>query len=88
MRRPETEKRTPKRKRRKKRLQELGLTLNKLRGKKESSSSSSSSSEQEEIDYYSDEVENIEDLVKALEVAVMNESEDESWDPAMGKGSS
>ena len=54
-------------------------------GKKESSSSSSSSSEQEEIDYYSDEVENIEDLVKALEVTVLNESEDESWDPAMGK---
>ena len=80
------EKERQKEKRRKKKAVITGANfLNKLRGKKESSSSSSSSSEQEEIDYYSDEVENIEDLVKALEVTVLNESEDESWDPAMGK---
>ena len=83
---PRPRKRTSKRKTPQKKAVITGANfLNKLRGKKESSSSSSSSSEQEEIDYYSDEVENIEDLVKALEVTVLNESEDESWDPAMGK---
>ena len=83
----EREKERAREKRKKKKAVITGANfLNKLRGKKkESSSSSSSSSEQEEIEYYSDEVENMLDLVKALKVNILNESDDESWDPAMGK---
>ena len=84
----ERDKQRAKEKRKKKKEKLTGQNfLNRVRNTKpEISSSSSSSSEEEVIEYYDEEVENMMDLTKALEVNIIGGDSDESSEESKIKG--